>query len=477
MPNDQTDNAQLRLRLLAVIASYGHRNADLLGQIIQDYQAMAIDVDIVVVSNEPKDLGPNVEVVVGLPSENPWSLPFAHKAVLARNVDRYDLFAYSEDDMSVSEGAIRAFTKASVCLSEDEIAGFLRYEIAPSGAWSLPDVHSGYRWKPQSVRRRGEYTVAEFTNEHAAFYMLTQAQLRRMVAADGFLNPPCEGHYDMLCTAATDPYTRYGLRKVICISAIDEFLIHHRSNRYAGKVGISLGKLTDQIRALMAVADGLQPASTLFPADARWPQSAWAKNFYEQPSNDILEMVPDDARTLLSVGCGWGATEVELQGRQITVTAVPIDSVIGALASERGIDVAYGSFDECVARLEGRVFDCVMITDLLHLLPEPARVLARCARFVRPGGSMVVAGPNFGSLRVFAKRALNRGGYRKLRSFEEGGINAVGPSILTRQLRTSGLQVACIRWPNSPPIPQLEGRLGRWGAAAWILQARRQASP
>ena len=100
-------------------------------------------------------------------------------------------------------------------LGQDEIAGYLRYELCQDGTVSLPDVHGTFYWKPQSVRRRGSYTVAEFTNEHAAFYVLTQAQLKRAIDSGGYLQGPYEGRYDMLCTAATDPYTSCGLRKVV----------------------------------------------------------------------------------------------------------------------------------------------------------------------------------------------------------------------------------------------------------------------
>ena len=75
-----------RLRLLVAIASYGSKNIDLLRHTLGAYKAMPLDVDIVVISNEAKDLGPGIEVAVGLPSSNPWSLPFAHKPICARAV-------------------------------------------------------------------------------------------------------------------------------------------------------------------------------------------------------------------------------------------------------------------------------------------------------------------------------------------------------------------------------------------------------
>ena len=394
----QTSNILRRdLRMLAVIACYGHKNVELLQETINDYRTMTLQVDVVVVSNIPRDLGADVEVIVGLPSENPWSLPFAHRAVFARNVDRYDLFAYSEDDMCATEDNIQAFVEVSASLADDEIAGFLRYEVDSSGQKSLPDVHGGYRWRPESARRSGGNVVAEFSNEHAAFYLLTQAQLRRMMSVDCFVRTPYEGRYDMLCSAATDPYTAYALRKVIVVSAFDRFLIHHRSNRYAGKVGVPLSVLRQQVEALLDVADGLRPASTLLPAESRWPQGAWAKDCYERPRQEVLDMVPIDAATILSVGCGWGATEEQLQHRGARVVAMPLDSILGSLASSRGLEVIDGSFNECIERLVPGTFDCVMLNDLLH--PRCRSYFKRphfCfGRIVQPVFSHYLPGINF----------------------------------------------------------------------------------
>src|SRR5437879_6487444 len=73
-----------RLRLLVAIASYGEKNLKFLKQMISTYRRMPFDVDVVVLCESPKNLGNEAEVVVGLPSRNPWSLPFAHKAIFAQ---------------------------------------------------------------------------------------------------------------------------------------------------------------------------------------------------------------------------------------------------------------------------------------------------------------------------------------------------------------------------------------------------------
>src|SRR5271165_2697316 len=182
-------------KLLVAICSYGETNLKLLRQIIHTYRSMALEVDVVVLSEAPKDLGSEVKVVVGLPARNPFSLPFGHKAIFAENLDRYDLFAYSEDDIGVTESNIRAFLNATAQLESDEIAGFLRYEVDRSAKWKVSEPWGPYHWKAESVKRRGAYVIAEFTNEHAGFYILTQAQLRKAIASGGFLRAPYSGRY------------------------------------------------------------------------------------------------------------------------------------------------------------------------------------------------------------------------------------------------------------------------------------------
>ena len=162
-----------------------------------------------------------------------------HKKVFADRADQYDLFIYSEDDILVTEDNLRAFLDACSVLEDNEIAGFFRVEKGSGGNVNYPDVHANFHWVPNSVRSRGKYTFAAFTNEHAACYVLTQNQLRKALNSGGFLVGPHEWKYDLLCTAATDPYTQCGFQKLIPISHFDDFTVEHLSNKYVGKVGIN----------------------------------------------------------------------------------------------------------------------------------------------------------------------------------------------------------------------------------------------
>src|ERR1700759_3241902 len=72
-----------RMNILVILANYGKRNDVYLRQLLDEYRAMSHHLDIVVLSNQPKYLGPDVEVRIERPKGNPWTFPFAHKQILA----------------------------------------------------------------------------------------------------------------------------------------------------------------------------------------------------------------------------------------------------------------------------------------------------------------------------------------------------------------------------------------------------------
>lgn len=468
-----------RPRLLVAMASFGEKNLAFLKRIIRTYLEMPMQVDVVVFSNAPKNLGAGVKVIVGLPSPNPWSLPFAHKNYFAENVERYDLFIYSEDDMEVTWRNLQAFLRVTPALPADEIAGFLRYETDRSGAWHVPEAHAAAHWKTESVRRRGNHIVAEFSNEHAALYLLTRDQLRKAIASGGFLRGPCEGRYDMLCTAATDPYTNCGFRKVICISTLEDFLIHHLPDRYIGQFGLPLSALQEQVKTLMEIVDNRRPAGTFCRVESRLLNGRWSKCFDEPPRRELSEMLPRETQTVLSVGCGMGGVEPGLVQRGVTVTALPLDSVVGAAVQRKGLEVIGGTWNEAAGKLTGRKFDCVLLANLLHLQPDPARFLQCWTQFVGERGVLLLAGPNFNRLPLWLKRNFGANGCRKLGDYAASGINLCGPATLIPQIKRCGLGAIDVRWLDQ------ELSRGRWTARVplgfltarnWILRAGRTSN-
>lgn len=402
------------MKILVVIANYGFKNIRYLEILINEYNSMPYDIDIVVLSNVPKELGPNIEVIVGLPSKNPWSLPFGHKQVFAKRVDDYDLFIYSEDDTLITEKNIRAFLETLEVLPKNKIAGFIRYEKDLNNRKIYTTIHGHYHWDTKSVESIGKYTFAFFTNEHSACYILSQEQLRQMITSGGFLTKPREGVYDMLCTASTDPYTQCGFRKVICISQIEDFSLHHLPNAYLGKMGLGETELAKQIEALQAIQKKERSSEKLLRSATNSPTRSWNKKYYNIVRHDVLGLIPESIKSLLSVGCDSGDTEAVLIKKGVRVVGIPLDSVIASTAKMKGVDTVDPDFEIARKALSGELFDCILFLDLIHLLPDPVDILRKYSEMLGTRGNIIISVPNFNHISLIKKK------------FSIGRVNAIG---------------------------------------------------
>lgn len=164
------------MNILVAIANHGTKNLKYLQVLLAEYQRMSFHVDIVILSNESKELGSNVEVLVGLPTKNPWSLPFGHKTLFAQRIKDYDLFIYTEDDTLITERNISAYIDAVAILPDDQIAGFLRYEADKDGNRYISSAHGRFHWQPESAKQiSGQYFRTIHKRPLSVFYSDPQA--------------------------------------------------------------------------------------------------------------------------------------------------------------------------------------------------------------------------------------------------------------------------------------------------------------
>jgi hypothetical protein len=80
-------------------------------------------------------------------------------------------------------------------------------------------------------------------------------------------------------------------------------------------------------------------------------------------------------------------------------------------------------------------------------------------------------------LPVWCKRVFRKGDYGKLRSFEESGINLLGPVEVTKMLEGAGFRTGAVRWLNHAPLlggkARVGAKLGGLTAQDWMLDAVR----
>lgn len=398
---------------------------------------MPIDLSLVVLSDIPKDLGPDIEVRVGVPSVNPCSLPFAHRALFRERVNDYDYFIYSEDDTLLSWKTLQAFIKTQEYLSDKEIPGFLRTEQATDGRVYFSTCHSFFRWVPNSVRLRGKELWAKYSNEHSACFVASQEQLRRAIESGGFPEEPHDGRFDMLCSAATDIYTRCGFERLICIDRLDDFTLAHLPNKYIGIMGLPEEEMRWQIDALRKIYAGDLPPHEIIQPETQLPGGSGSKRYREEPDPVIKQMLDGCGKNILVWGSGDGIFEADLQKRGFRVSVFPLNSVMGECCRHRGMSVLLPSGDSLLGINE--TFDVAILRDVLHLVEQPLKALEDVRAALRNGGRLLVRVPNFRDLRMLKNRTKD-GRYRGRFSREQIGAEPFTSRSLCRLVERAGFR-------------------------------------
>ncbi len=464
------------LSILVAIANHGTKNDVYAERLITEYRSMSHQVDFVVMSNIDKAWGEDVEMLIGSPTSNPWSLPFGHKRVFAERLEQYDLFVYTEDDTLLTEAQIDSFLRVTEVLPEHLIAGFLREERTEDGSRFISTVHNHFHWEPSSALSIAGHSFAYFSNEHAACYVLTRSQLRRAIESGGYIVEPHESRFDLLVTAATDPYTQCGFRKVICTSHIDEFILEHLPNAYLGKMGLDRESFDLQIEALRAIERQEITSKELLRTESKTWHSLWSKSYYEPEDSGLIDAVGEVPRRVLSVGCGWGATEAALVGKGHKVVSVVLDGVIGVCAEARGLEIVRGTVHETALALQGGEFDVILLSNVLHLAEQPEQFMQSYAGLLATGGSWVLRTPNFGYLPTVWKRLLGRPGYRELDQYAAVGLHPTTVRQVDRWLNACGARVREVRAEVRPRWNKLNrlsaGLLRRRLSPSLVIVAR-----
>lgn len=472
-----TEVAGNAMSILVAIASYGRAQDHYLNRLLTEFRKCRMRVRTVVLTNELKPVA-DAEVRIGLPSPNSYSLPFAHKQLFAENIDKYDLFIYTEDDTLITERHIESFLDAQRLLEADEIPGFIRSESNADGHRFITSIHNHFHWVPESAVQRGGEVFASLSNQHSGCFMVTRQQLRKAIDSGGFLVPPHSERYGMLETAASDLYTQCGLRRLVCVSKIHDFVVAHLPNKYNHYMGIPVEELELQVQALcdLARSDGWK--GSMFEPDSGARQFRWSCDLYAQRDDQILQAVPSTAQTVLSVGCGSGGNEAALLRNGVRLTAVPFDAVFDKVLRDRGVRTCLGPFPQSLDELHVERFDVILLCDLLHLVDNPALWLQRLAIHLKPDGCVVASVPNTGDIIEWVKD-WRQGRRRALLGARTGTeVHGVNQHRLRAWCRSAGLD----RVKITPSVQGLKrqkwvrGALKALMASRFILTASRGKS-
>jgi hypothetical protein len=242
-------------KVLVCIANYENKQIHYLKSILEEYSKFNSNYDISVVlfstyKNENiisnysslKIIEKIYDPKIGV------NLPHEHKLYMSEQLNNYDLFIYTENDILITSRNIDRFVKlSSVCNNTMYIPGFVRFEKCNDNkVISLVDCHprhsKHFGGRGQVIKKKIVINDSNFFipwNVHQGSYVLTAKQYEKILQSpnyfksNGFSGGPLE-------TAASGTYAFCGFEKVVSYDFLEDCLIHHLSNKYCRKISFPI---------------------------------------------------------------------------------------------------------------------------------------------------------------------------------------------------------------------------------------------
>lgn len=243
------------MKILISVANYGQENIGYLQYILNEYNNIGLTETVTVcidttVKVEELERYDNVKIIQRIfDSSIKQNLVFEHRTFMKDNLNNYDLFIYTENDILITMNNIMAFVDFCKKRRKKYILGFIRYEmISISSKKYFIDFGKKGLHLPiikKLVKIDGE-DYLEITNIHQACFLLTKEQLSTILNSRYrkiFLRQPSEiaprigsnylsFGYGVLEAGASDIFNNCGLIKIISVKNLEMLLIHHLPNKY-----------------------------------------------------------------------------------------------------------------------------------------------------------------------------------------------------------------------------------------------------
>jgi SAM-dependent methyltransferase len=188
----------------------------------------------------------------------------------------------------------------------------------------------------------------------------------------------------------------------------------------------------------------------------------------------VASRVPRGSR-VLEIGCNTGYLSHALISAGNSVSAVELDPEAAAVARNSGIQVICGDIeDSSVLRSLGANFDVLLLMDVLEHLRDPLVALRSLRTLLRPGGRVLITGPNVAYWAVRKNLLLGRWRYEDAGIMDKTHLHFYTESTWGALVEEAGFRAIDIS-PAEGMVPA-ESVLAALGASAKLLEWLRRVS-
>jgi len=243
----------------------------------------------------------------------------------------------------------------------------------------------------------------------------------------------------------------YDHRAKFLLDTLDD---HFKVNSAPAEVSIALSQEEAKNTPLV-------PANDASKAEASNASKAEAGNkpdtYYQNVRNDLFPLIPENASTILEIGCAAGRTGCELKKtRNVFFAGVENDSEAACLAREVLDDVVEGNIEEIDLPYGENSFDCILFADVLEHLVDPLSVLKKMRKYLKPQGTVVASLPNVQFMGLIQQLVEGNWTYQKEGILDETHLRFFTFKEMEKMFARAGFEIGDVDETLDPQFKELK---------------------
>ncbi len=212
--------------------------------------------------------------------------------------------------------------------------------------------------------------------------------------------------------------------------------------------------LLDQPQMMLAPWDG-RPDTIMKGQTKVEKQTLKPDYYYANARRNLAERVPKNAREVLDVGCGNGATGKLIQ--QLTgarVTGIEIHPEVASVARQALADVHVLDVEADTLPFAPQQFDCILCGDVLEHLINPWNALQKLMAHLKPSGCIVASLPNVRNLGVIGKLLEGSWNYQEYGILDSTHLRFFAKQDMEQLFASAGLRAELVETVRDPLYEQ-----------------------
>ena len=221
--------------------------------------------------------------------------------------------------------------------------------------------------------------------------------------------------------------------------ALDSFVHHYGHATFSGNEDIDMNRL--------------------FQENYRRFIEKWQINlsYYTHPRKEIVDVVPMEAKKILDVGCGAGATGLELINRQsCQMHGIELNATVASLANNYYESVKVCNVEAADFSYPEEFFDAIIFGDVLEHLVNPWQVIQKLAQYLKPSGSIVCSIPNISHAEALFPLLAGKWDYADAGILDRTHLRFFTPNTVHSLFPDHTFDILFMQYTHIPIDPKIE---------------------